>query len=364
MKNKIDLLKDLTLNESERKKEEWWERRKNQSTVIEKVNKLTYPQDWTSYNNAKTKEKSISMSLLLELIEFLDDKEKNKIGRPTFSLQEKLICMFVYAYSQFSSRRAISDIELAKKLKLLSKTPHFNSVLNMFKDNKMSRILLELVEISSLPLRQFEEHLSVDGSGFSCSQFERWIDIRTQQPKKLRSWMKANIICGALTNTIASITITEGHAADSPQLIPLVKRATKYFEPKEISADKAYISRANLQAISSAGAIPYIPFKKNARQNPRGCKIWTSMFTYFHNNREEFLSHYHNRSNVETTFSMIKRNFGSKLRTKNFNSQINEILMKCLCHNLSVLVQESFEMGLEIDLSSCANLYNAQKEVV
>ena len=34
------------------------------------------------------------------------------------------------------------------------------------------------------------------------------------------------------------------------------------------------------------------------------------MFHFFSLNRETFLSHYHKRSNVESTFSMIKAKFG------------------------------------------------------
>ena len=37
------------------------------------------------------------------------------------------------------------------------------------------------------------------------------------------------------------------------------------------------------------------------------------MFHLYNPNRDEFLSHYHKRSNVETTFSMIKAKFGDHL---------------------------------------------------
>jgi len=36
--------------------------------------------------------------------------------------------------------------------------------------------------------------------------------------------------------------------------------------------------------------------------------------------------------------------------------------MKCLCHNLAVLVQESFELGLDIDLDFCAKEFFAQEK--
>ncbi|MFH1333189.1 MAG: IS5 family transposase [archaeon] len=331
--------------------------------VVKKVEQLTYPQDWTSYNYAKTKEKTIAQQLLVELADIYAEEHKRvHFGRPSFTLQEKLIAMFIYSFSRFSTRKAIADIELAKKVGLISKTPHFNSISNMFKDDYLMSVLCDLVEITSLPLRMFEEHLSIDSSGFSCSAFERWLNVRTQKTEKKRHWKKANIICGARTQIIAGITISDGFAADSPELVPLVKKASKNFDMKEVSADKAYLSRDNLLAVSKLGAIPYIPFKKNSRQNPRGYKIWQAMYNYFHTNQEEFMKHYHKRSNVETTFSMLKRNFGSKLRMKNWTGQINELLMKCLCHNLTVLVQESFELGLEINLKACAKIHVAQKE--
>lgn len=130
---------------------------------------------------------------------------------------------------------------------------------------------------------------------------------------------------------------------------------------KEVSADKAYLSRANLQKIASLGCVPYIPFKSNSKPNPQGVMIWKAMFEFFHNNQEEFLRRYHLRSNVETSFSMIKRCYGNRLRTSKFTAQVNEVLMKCLCHNLAVLVQESFELGLVIDFKKCAKDYFAQQ---
>jgi transposase len=331
--------------------------------VKEEIQRLTYQQDWKNYNLAKTREKTISLSLLNELLDIYGEPKKTLAkGRPTLSLKDKVLSMFTYCYNGFSSRRAIPDIRLIQKLELIEKVPHFNTVLNMFKDKGITHHLIELLEISSLPLRMFEEHLAIDATGFSTSTFERWLDIRTQKPVKKRNWMKVHIISGARTNIVCSIGITEGHGADSPQLSPLVDKAVRHFEPKEISADKAYLSRANMEKIASVGAIPYIPFKKNTSAKRKGSPIWRAMFDYFYQTQEEFMKHYHLRSNVETAFSMIKRTLGHRLRMKTHSSQVNEILMKCICHNLAVLVQESFELGLEIDFNKCAEIYTAQKD--
>jgi len=59
------------------------------------------------------------------------------------------------------------------------------------------------------------------------------------------------------------------------------------------------------------------------------------------------MKHYHLRSNVETTFFMIKARFGDFIRSKDKVAQLNEVLLKVLCHNICVVIQEMFELGIE-----------------
>ncbi len=71
------------------------------------------------------------------------------------------------------------------------------------------------------------------------------------------------------------------------------------------------------------------------------------MHHYYMFKRDEFLQHYHKRSNVETTFSMIKGKFGDALRSKGTTAQRNEVLCKVLCHNLCCFVASIYELGIE-----------------
>jgi hypothetical protein len=77
---------------------------------------------------------------------------------------------------------------------------------------------------------------------------------------------------------------------------------------------RRYSSRTNLLVAQGHAAVPFIPFKSNAR--PFGLGLWSRMFHCFMFNREEFLKLYNRSSNVETTFSMVKANFGTKVRSK------------------------------------------------
>lgn len=60
-----------------------------------------------------------------------------------------------------------------------------------------------------------------------------------------------------------------------------------------------------------------------------------------------FTEHYHKRSNVETTFHMIKAKFGIALRSKTKTAQINEVLCKVLAHNICCLIQSMFELNVK-----------------
>jgi len=126
-----------------------------------------------------------------------------------------------------------------------------------------------------------------------------------------------------------------------------MERTVKYCQMQEVSADQAYLSHKNLQAVAQTHATPFIPFKANTMV-PKKNTIWSEMSHYFMYNREEFLAHYHKRSNVETAFSMIKAKFGDAVRSKSDIGQLNEVLCKLLCHNLCVLIQTMYELGIAL----------------
>src|SRR5207248_3687973 len=99
-----------------------------------------------------------------------------------------------------------------------------------------------------------------------------------------------------------------------PFLPALVEATARGFKIAEVSADAAYASVANFQAVHDAGGTLYAAFKGNATGAAGG--IYEQMFHLFCLNRDDYLKHYHARSNVESTFSMVKRKFGDSLRSK------------------------------------------------
>lgn len=130
----------------------------------------------------------------------------------------------------------------------------------------------------------------------------------------------------------------------------LLDSTAERFNVAEFSADKAYLSDANLTRIVAHGAEPFIPFKSNT--TGEGSPLWKRLYAQFVMEEDTFNAHYHRRSNVETTFSMVKGKFGDSVRSKSDTGQVNEILFKFLCHNLCVLVQEMHELGINPSFES------------
>ena len=150
---------------------------------------------------------------------------------------------------------------------------------------------------------------------------------------------------GTVTNVITAVEVTESNANDSPELPGLVAHTAERFKVKEVSADKAYVAHDNFRAIEAVGAVPYIPFKSNNQS--MGPAAWRRAFHTFALERDKFLRHYHARSNVETTFSAVKRLFGGSVRAKLPVAQKNEVLLKCLVYNVTCLVHAMYELGIE-----------------
>ena len=312
--------------------------------VTEKVH-LTYSQAWSAYNEAQKAEVNLFDDLLKDLVQAIPEPEQS-MGRPRLSLQETLFCAIQKVYSQLSSRRAHSLFQNATERGQIEHTPDFNVPSKLFKNPDMTPILHELVTLSALPVAGIEEDFAVDSTGFRTTTFNAYEGAKYGL-KKEHQWVKAHLCAGVKTNVVAAVAITDAYSNDSPQFGPLVKKTARGFTINEITADMAYSSRLNLQTVENAGGKAYIPFKKNATGRAGGSAIWMKMFHYFQLNRDEFMEHYHKRSNIEATNAAIKRKFGEALKSKNPVAQVNELLAKIIAYNLTVVIHEMYENGIQ-----------------
>jgi len=332
----------------------------SETVTISETKRVTYPQNWPAYNEAQTNEKRQFQSLLFDICKGLIDPTQTK-GRPRMPLADAMFCATFKIYSTFSGRRFISDLCDAQAKGYIEKVPHFNSIFNTLENPALTPILHKLITKSSLPLRVIEQDFAVDSTGFMTSRFTRWFDQKYGTPMVKADWVKAHICTGVKTNIVTAVEILDQHAGDSPMLPALLDATARNFFIREVSADKAYSSVENHLAIERHGAAAYIPFKSNACADKGG--IWEKAFHFFSYKRDEFLARYHQRSNVESTVSMIKAKFRDHVRSKTDVAMKNEVLCKILAHNICCLISAMYELGIEPEFDSAQKVSDLHKKV-
>ncbi len=283
-------------------------------TETVKVKRTTYKQDWPKYNAAQCDEKAVVQVLLRGLCDGIVSPPHPGRGPKPIPLSDAVYGMVMKVYTTVSGRRATTDIRECSKAGLLSRAPHYNLLFRYIEKPELTPLLKTLIEESAAPLSCVETKFAVDSTGFGTAVYRRWFDHKYGREMKEHGWIKAHAMVGTTTNIVTAVTVTDSDSSDSPEMPGLITTTHKKFDIKDVSGDKAYLSHANLAAVEAVGASPYIPFKSNSKSD--GPAAWKRMWGLFMYQQEEFLKHYHLRSNVESTFSAIKRVFGGAVRSK------------------------------------------------
>jgi transposase len=307
--------------------------------------KPTYKQNWPMYNEAQQTEKYRFQKLLFDLCRGVPNLNQTGSGRRWTPMADMVFACALKVYTTVSSRRFACDLKEAHGCGYLSHLMNSVSVCSFLENDRLTPILKDLIVQSSLPLRLFETNFAPDSSGFSTSRFVRWHDEKYGCERSGHDWVKAHAICGVKTNIVTAVEIGARDAGDSPFFKPLVEKTAENFTVQEVPADKAYLSHDNLALVHGLGGTAFVPYKVNSQAGEAG-SLWEKMYFYYQFRRDEFLKHYHQRSNMESTFSMVKAKFRDHVRSKTDVAMKNEVLCKFLCHNICVVHQSHIELGI------------------
>jgi hypothetical protein len=283
------------------------------TTLTEKV---VYKQNWPAYNLAQATEKRRVRVLLSDLCRNLPERPRDarRRGPKPHLVADAIFSMTYKVYCGLSSRRFSTDLLEAHEKGFVSKPIPGAKVTAFFEDPYFTPILKELIGYSARPLRSVETAFAIDSSGFSTSRYERWYDHKYGVTRTKCLWVKTHIASGVKTNVVTAVRILDKDAADCPQFVPLLKETRQHFEIGEVSADAAYLSLENFEEVAGCGGQAFIDFKSNSTGGVGG--MFEKAFHYFQFNQEEYMAHYHKRSNVESTFSAVKRKFGDSVMSR------------------------------------------------
>jgi transposase len=309
--------------------------------------KKSYSQNWKQYTKSQMVEKDRLQVLLTDLCQTIPEPDRwaSAPGRKPIGIADRIFSVVFKTYCGVSGRRSACDMLDAHEKGYLSQPIHPSKCSAFLCNSDLTLPLQELVSRTSLPLQAIESDFAVDSTGFSVCKFVKWHDEKYSGQRSGREWVKAHAMVGVKTNVVTSVAIYGRNQGDAPILPELVSKTAENFRIKEVSADKGYLSAANVEAISSHGATPFISPRVNTTGSMGG--LFEKMIHFYRFNNAEYMQAYHKRSNVESTFSALKRKFGDSVKAKNPVGMVNEVLTKFICHNLSCVIHSQYELGIE-----------------
>lgn len=202
----------------------------------------------------------------------------------------------------------------------LKRIPHHTTLIKFAKKIKSS--LLNNI----LSIRQACT-VGIDATGFELenkSYYYRTI-WNSNKPQKTKRFMKLTIAADANKQLILHYKIRRDYKRCNIEFRDILKELKVDY----VVADKGYSSRENRNfVLYKLNAIPFIPYKKNE---------WTYKFRDGKRLRfDEKI--YHQRSKVETIFSVIKRKYGSILKGRSFVAQNIELICKLIAYNTDRMI--------------------------
>jgi hypothetical protein len=238
-----------------------------------------------------------------------------------------------------------SDLRTAIGLDVV---PHFTTL------QKASRRLLKLDRVRALVEKTVRRILgrsttvgyaAVDSSGFEAHHASRYFIWRTdakkkgKEPKKRRVYKrygKLMLIIRCASHAILAAVPSVGPTPDIDQLDGVVAELPPSVAIRHMVGDAGFDSAHNHRLLRDYhGMLSTIPPRSGRPMKDRKAlptdKYRRLMKTRFNKKA------YRQRPQVETVFSMLKRNLGSALRGRSHWSRCRDMMLKVLTHNISLI---------------------------
>lgn len=220
----------------------------------------------------------------------------------------------------------IDDFPVIREILELDRCPHPTTILKYSRRIGIKKIN-NLIENNT---RKNREIIAIDATGFenhhASKHYCQTINIRFSR----RKYVKLSIAINTETQLICSQKSRIAPSNDNKDFIPLLNKI-KDRKIKMVCADKGYDSKKNrFYVYKKLNAKPNIPKRKNT-----GANYLTKMYDE---------GTYHQRSKVETVFSVIKKLCGSWIKATKLKSQKIELAHKCLAYNIRRQVISSNEL--------------------
>lgn len=148
-----------------------------------------------------------------------------------------------------------------------------------------------------------------------------------------RRWPKLTLVGDAQSHLIGGAVITWGPSQDSPEFPAVLRQSARQVQWNRIIADAAYDAEHNHRLCREELRIRSTVIPLNQRRSRR----WPKEPYRRQMKRRFFRRVYHQRWQIESLISRMKRRLGSALRSRLWRTQQQECRLRVLTHNVMLL---------------------------
>jgi len=327
--------------------------------IQEKV-RLKYPRDHRASNDALVALPYLAPKLIADLVQPIPIPKQEGPGHPRVPLRYIAQSAIIKTFERRAARQTVEALSRSQARGLLAQIPSYNTLLREMANPELTPHLQNIVNASIAPLVPIEHDFAVDSTGISTCVYRSWNEHKwgklqpTTTTGRKHHWLKVSACVGTATHVITAVVVTGPSVGDATLLPELLAQTAKNgFSINKVTGDAAYLSTMNIRVAEQLGAKPYYAFKSNSTgtSSPEMARLYHTFMA----DQARYLDEYHDRSNVEAAFSMLKQEFGGFVRARKPIAQYNEILCKVICHNLSCIVTAMYEMGIDAKFGESAS---------
>ncbi|MEK6884581.1 MAG: transposase [Nanoarchaeota archaeon] len=287
-------------------------------------------------------------NFLHTLNEFFDNLDERKIctnGRPPIYFKDMLKSMLIMTYHGMSYRRCQGDLEIARELGIINAIPNRSTLCKYMNEEAIRKELMVLIQQSASSFINAEATLIIDSTWYALKMYSGGHNRKPTNKNKnkdippLAKTRKLHL--GILRNSriIAYATTSKGTRNDNLFFKEILFKVIENgFYVRVLLADAGYMSKANYALAQEKGVENiFIDFRSNVTGKRAKSKAWGDAFYIWKHDNNYWHEIYRFRVLVEGVFSTIKRKFMNWLRTRKVIARDNEMLLKVLCYNLTIL---------------------------
>jgi len=296
----------------------------------------------------------------------LENREQKKRGPKNMPMSDLLFAAFIHGHMNWSFRRTEGMLKFLAdpRIGFIEDHPGFNRIDHFVRAPSTTPVLRDLLALTADPFRAFGKMtLAGDGTGLSTNRFDDWMIEGKHgiENRGTRGWRKAHVVCDSDVLAIVACYVTDKDVSEKRVILDHIvpELEVRDYDIEKFLLDGGYnATEIRDEIIEILNAVPYVPWGSNSRRAVsyrwrnlvKNAPLIEEVYARFKADEgAAFKAEYRYRVKVENLFSSIKTRFGGSVRALEGNGPENEVLLKCICHNVHMLLLAAKVYGLDIN---------------